>query len=63
MYSCNVDGRYWFWHGFNPNAVSATAISGLAAILSVLMPKLLPNNADGQQQLHWLSDFSWYTVF
>ena len=37
----DTKARYWFKNGYNPNAVAATLIGGLPAIISVVLPKLL----------------------
>ena len=34
----DTNARYWFKNGFNPNAVAATVIGGLPAIISVVLP-------------------------
>jgi NCS1 family nucleobase:cation symporter-1 len=63
MYSREPTGRYWFWHGFNPNAILATVISGFPAIGSVLAPKLGELFGANAAQLHGFSDYSWFVYF
>ena len=41
MFTMDTKARYWFRNGYNPNAVAATLIGGLPAIISVVLPKLL----------------------
>lgn len=41
MFTMDPKARYWFRNGYNPNAVAATLIGGLPAIISVVLPKLL----------------------
>ena len=41
MFTMDTKARYWFKNGYNPNAVAATLIGGLPAIISVVLPKLL----------------------
>ncbi|KAL3093346.1 hypothetical protein niasHS_005860 [Heterodera schachtii] len=53
LYSSDVDGRYWFSNGFNPNALGATAIGGALAIATVILPKI--STAFGSLHL-----FSWF---
>ena len=40
MYTMSSTGRYWFRNGYNPNAVLATLIGGLPAIVIVLFTSL-----------------------
>ncbi|KAI1710738.1 permease for cytosine/purine, uracil, thiamine, allantoin domain-containing protein [Ditylenchus destructor] len=53
MYSTRTDGRYWFSHGVNPNAVYATVISGTLSIGAVLLPRFLSLGS-------WMTDYSWF---
>ena len=41
MFTMDTKARYWFRNGYNPNAVAATLIGGLPAIISVVLPKLM----------------------
>src|SRR3954471_24858309 len=41
LFTLSTTGRYWFRGGYNPNAVWAILLSGVPAILSVLVPQLL----------------------
>lgn len=41
MFTMDTTARYWFKGGYNPNAVAATLIGGIPAIVSVVLPKLL----------------------
>jgi nucleobase:cation symporter-1, NCS1 family len=49
MFTLDPGGRYWFKGGYNPNAVLATAISGVVSVASVL-----------QTAITWLPDYSWF---
>ncbi len=53
MYSMSESGAYWYRKGFNPDAVTATAVAGAVAIASVLLPRLLGSAL-------WVSDWSWF---
>src|SRR4051794_31383112 len=53
LFSMSPTGRYWYRNGYNPDAVTATAIAGAVSIASVILPKL----ADSAL---WISDYSWF---
>jgi NCS1 family nucleobase:cation symporter-1 len=55
LYTRSPRGRYWFRNGYNPNAIRATAIGGVPAIASVLIPAAAPGLDVG-----WISDYSWF---
>lgn len=53
LFTLEEDGLYYYDKGFNPAAVIAVAVSGVIAVLSVVIPKL----AD---VVTWLPDYSWF---
>ncbi|WP_051760803.1 NCS1 family nucleobase:cation symporter-1 [Herbidospora cretacea] len=53
MFTMSPSGRYWFSKGYNPNAVYAMLASGIPAILSVIVPKLVGSGL-------WIADYSWF---
>jgi NCS1 family nucleobase:cation symporter-1 len=55
LYTRSPRGRYWFRNGYNPNAIRATAIGGVPAVASVLIPAAAPGLNVG-----WISDYSWF---
>jgi NCS1 family nucleobase:cation symporter-1 len=55
LYTRSPAGRYWFRKGYNPNAIWATAVAGVPAIASVLIPAAAPGLNVG-----WISDYSWF---
>jgi NCS1 family nucleobase:cation symporter-1 len=60
MFTMDANARYWFKNGFNPNAVAATLIGGLPAIISVVLPKLLFDLGAVQTDATWIGSFSWF---
>ena len=60
MFTMDTKARYWFRGGFNPNAVAATVIGGLPAIISVVLPKLLFDLGAVQTDATWIGSFSWF---
>ena len=62
MFTMDTKARYWFKNGYNPNAVAATLIGGLPAIISVVLPKLmvdlgaLPETSNATV----IGNFSWF---
>ena len=60
MFTMESRARYWFKSGYNPNAVAATLIGGLPAIISVVLPKLLVDLDAVQTDLTWIGSFSWF---
>ncbi|WP_330175136.1 NCS1 family nucleobase:cation symporter-1 [Streptomyces sp. NBC_01498] len=60
LFTRSPGGRYWFRGGYNPNAVWATALSGIPAIASVLVPKLLLDLELSTVDLTEVSDYSWF---
>jgi NCS1 family nucleobase:cation symporter-1 len=53
LFTLEDDGEYFYTRGYNPAAVKAVAVSGVLAILSVVVPKL-------GDVLTWLPDYSWF---
>ncbi|WP_066363353.1 NCS1 family nucleobase:cation symporter-1 [Herbidospora mongoliensis] len=53
MFTMSPSGRYYFSKGYNPNAIYAILSSGIPAILSVIVPKLLGSGL-------WIADYSWF---
>jgi len=53
MYSMSDRSAYWYRGGYNPDAITATAVAGAVAIASVLLPRLLGQGL-------WVSDWSWF---
>jgi NCS1 family nucleobase:cation symporter-1 len=53
LFSMSPTGRYWYRNGYNPDAVTATAIAGAVSIASVILPKLVDSAL-------WISDYSWF---
>lgn len=53
MYSMSDRGAYWYRGGYNPDAITATVVSGGVAIASVLLPRLLGQGL-------WVSDWAWF---
>ncbi|MFF3443166.1 NCS1 family nucleobase:cation symporter-1 [Streptosporangium sp. NPDC002721] len=60
MFTLEPTGRYFFRGGYNPNAVWATVLSGVPAIASVLVPKMLLDLGITTIDVTWLSDYSWF---
>ncbi len=60
LYTMEPTGRYWFRNGYNPNAVWATVVAGLPAILSVVVPKLLLDLGLTTHNVTWLGSYSWF---
>ncbi|GAA2735141.1 NCS1 family nucleobase:cation symporter-1 [Actinocorallia aurantiaca] len=60
LFSMSPEGRYWFKRGYNPNAIWATVLSGVPAILSVLVPKMLLDLELTTVDVTWISDYSWF---
>jgi nucleobase:cation symporter-1, NCS1 family len=59
MFVMNETGRYWFSKGVNPNAVWATLIGGVPAIVMVLVAGVLFAGSESVPLSH-LGDFSWF---
>lgn len=53
MFTMSPTGRYYFSGGYNPNAIYAMLASGIPAILSVVVPKLIGSGL-------WIADYSWF---
>jgi nucleobase:cation symporter-1, NCS1 family len=53
LFTLDEDGEYYYAKGYNPAAVISVVVSGVIAILSVVIPKL----AD---VVTWLPDYSWF---
>lgn len=53
MFTMSPSGRYYFSKGYNPNAIYAILASGIPAILSVIVPKLIGSGL-------WIADYSWF---
>ncbi|MFC8075470.1 NCS1 family nucleobase:cation symporter-1 [Streptomyces sp. NPDC057307] len=60
LFTRSPTGRYWFRKGYNPNAVWATALSGIPAVASVLLPKMLLDLELTTMDLTEISDYSWF---
>ncbi|MFC5823866.1 NCS1 family nucleobase:cation symporter-1 [Nonomuraea insulae] len=60
LFTMNPEGRYWFSRGYNPNAIWATVASGVPAIASVLVPKMLLDLGVTTADLTWIADYSWF---
>ncbi|MER6006072.1 NCS1 family nucleobase:cation symporter-1 [Nonomuraea angiospora] len=60
LFSLDQSGRYWFSKGYNPNAIWATVASGVPAIASVLVPKMLLDLGVTTADLTWIADYSWF---
>ena len=60
LFTLDQTGRYWFSKGYNPNAVWATVASGVPAMASVLVPKMLLDLGITTADLTWIADYSWF---
>ena len=60
MFTMRENGRYWYRKGFNPNAVWATVIGGVPAIVSVILPKLLLDSGATEVNAMWIGNYSWF---
>jgi NCS1 family nucleobase:cation symporter-1 len=60
MFSMKTTGRYWYRNGFNPNAIWATAIAGVPAIISVIVPKLVVDLGVTEVDSTWIGNYSWF---
>ena len=60
MYTMDPQARYWFRNGYNPNAVWATVVAGVPAILSVVLPKLALDLGLTTHNVTWLGSYSWF---
>lgn len=60
MFTMRKDSRYWFRNGYNPNAIWATVIAGVPAIVSVVLPKLLVDLKATTVDATWLGNYSWF---
>ncbi len=60
LYTMEPTGRYWFRNGYNPNAVWATVVAGLPAVLSVVVPKLMLDLGVTNHDATWLGSYSWF---
>ncbi|MBT2230075.1 NCS1 family nucleobase:cation symporter-1 [Nonomuraea sp. NEAU-A123] len=60
LFTLDTAGRYWFRNGYNPNAIWAIIASGLPAIASVLVPKMLLDLGVMTVDLTWIADYSWF---
>ncbi len=59
MYTMEPTGRYWFRNGYNPNAVVATLIGGIPAIVMVLVCGAVFADSPNVLLSHG-GDFSWF---
>lgn len=50
LYSFDRCGPYWYWNGFNPNAIVSVLFAGLMAIAALVLPSLL---SAGPFQKYW----------
>jgi NCS1 family nucleobase:cation symporter-1 len=60
LFTMDPRGRYWFRNGYNPNAIRATAIAGLPAIASVVVPKLVLDLGVVHYDGTWIGNYSWF---
>ena len=60
MFTMSERGRYWFKNGYNPNAVAATIIGGVPAVLSVMIPKLVLDLGLTTHDATWIGSYSWF---
>ncbi|RKN07412.1 NCS1 family nucleobase:cation symporter-1 [Streptomyces radicis] len=60
LFTRDPEARYWFRGGVNPNALWATVASGVPAVASVLVPKLLLDLDLTTADLTEISDYSWF---
>jgi NCS1 family nucleobase:cation symporter-1 len=62
MFIMNPEARYWFRNGYNPNAIAATLIGGVPAIISVVVPKLLADLGAMAEtsNITVIGNFSWF---
>jgi NCS1 family nucleobase:cation symporter-1 len=60
LFTLDPGGRYWFRNGYNPNAVWATVISGVPAVASVLVPKLVLDLELTTADWTDAADYSWF---
>lgn len=60
LFTLRHSGTYWFRRGYNPNALAATAIGGLPAVLAVLVPKALLDLGATTTDVTWIGDYSWF---
>jgi NCS1 family nucleobase:cation symporter-1 len=60
LFSMKETGRYWYTRGFNPNAIWATAIAGVPAVASVVVPKLLLDLGATTVDATWIGNYSWF---
>jgi NCS1 family nucleobase:cation symporter-1 len=55
------DGEYWYTKGYNPAAVKAVIVSGVIALASVIVPKLLNMLTAGPDgPVDWIPSYSWF---
>lgn len=55
LFTMRETAQYWYKNGINPNALWATVIGGIPAILAVLLPGLVTSGS-----LDWIANFSWF---
>ncbi len=60
LFTLSETGRYWFRNGYNPNAIIATLVAGLPAIISVVLPKLLLDLGATSTDATWIGSYSWF---
>jgi NCS1 family nucleobase:cation symporter-1 len=60
LFTLSPTGRYWFRGGYNPNAVWAIVLSGVPAVLSVLVPQMLLDLHVTTIDVTWIADYSWF---
>lgn len=53
LFTLDEGGRYYYSRGYNPAAVVSVVVSGVLAIVSVVVPKL-------GGVVTWLPDYSWF---
>jgi NCS1 family nucleobase:cation symporter-1 len=60
LFTMKETGRYWYTRGFNPNAIWATALAGVPAVVSVVLPKLLLDVGATTVDATWIGNYSWF---
>jgi NCS1 family nucleobase:cation symporter-1 len=60
LFTMKETGRYWYTRGFNPNAIGATVLAGVPAVVSVVLPKLLLDVGATDVDATWIGNYSWF---
>lgn len=53
LFTLDEDGQYYYRKGYNPAAIASVTVSGVIAVLSVVIPK-------EAAVVTWLPDYSWF---